>query len=55
MGTIGFIAGAKRPMSEAGNSPPSRVEFKNDWRYTFAPFYIFILVYEDLYLYNVCG
>jgi len=54
-GMIGFIPGVKRRMSEAGRSPPSTVEVKNDWRYTFAPFYVFILVYEELYLHDICG
>jgi len=55
MGRIGFIPGVKRPMSEAGHSPPLRVEVKNEWRYTFAPFYTFILVYEGLYLLTFVG
>jgi hypothetical protein len=52
---IGFIPGVKRPVSEADHSPPSSVEVKNEWSYTFVHFYIFILVYEELYLLNLCG
>jgi hypothetical protein len=55
MGMIGFIPEVKRPMSEAGHSPPFRVDVKNEWRYTFAPFYTLILVFEGLCLLTFVG
>jgi hypothetical protein len=36
-GTRGSFPGVKRPEREADHSPPSSVEVKNEWSYTFTP------------------
>jgi len=40
MGTGALSAGAKRPGREADHSPPSSVDVKNAWNYTFTSPYI---------------
>jgi hypothetical protein len=40
---VGSFARIKRLGSDVGNSPPSRVEVKNEWGYTSTPLYAFIL------------
>jgi len=42
-GVRGIVRGMKQLGSHVGNSPPLRVEVKNEWRYTSTALYAFIL------------
>ena len=37
-----FLGGAKQPGREAGHSPPSSAEVKDEWRYTSSAPYAFV-------------